>query len=112
MELLIIITVLFYMLSAAGYFAYLFIQKDYLYRCGFYLILAGFICHTLSIGYKFIALGQFPARNLHETLAVAGWAIAGFFLVFQTRFKLKVLGIYAAPLIALIMVAVSAVPST
>jgi len=112
MELLIVIIVLFYMLSAAGYFAYLFIQKDYLYRCGFYLILAGFICHTLSIGYKFITFGQFPARNLNETLAIAGWAIAGFFLVFQTRFKLKVLGIYAAPLIALIMVAVSAVPST
>jgi cytochrome c-type biogenesis protein CcsB len=112
MDFLIIITVLFYMLSAAGYFAFLFIQKDYLYRAGFYLILAGFVCHSLSIAHNFIVSGQIPARNLHETLSVAGWAIAGFFLVFQSRFKLKVLGIYAAPLIALVMVAVSAVPKT
>ena len=111
MELLIIITILFYMFSAASYFAYLFIQKDYLYRSGFYLILAGFICHTLTILVTVTVSGQIPVRNLHETLSIAGWAIAGFFLVFQSRFKLKVLGIYAAPLIALTMVAVSQVPN-
>ena len=112
MELLIIVTVLFYMVSAGGYFAYLFIQKDYLYRSGFYLILAGFVCHTLSIVSSLIASGHFPVRNLHETLSIAGWAIACFFLIFQSRFKLKVLGIFAAPLIALIMVAVSQVPNS
>ena len=112
MELLIIITVMLYMCSAAGYFAFLFFQKESLYRAGFILILAGFVCHTLSLGIDFMRSGQFPARNLHETLSIAGWAIAGFFMVFQSRFKLKVLGIYAAPLISLVMVAVSAVPRT
>ncbi len=112
MQLLIIIIVLLYMSSAAGYFAFLFFQKEFLNRAGYILILAGFICHTISIGTIYINSGQFPVRNLHETLSVAGWAIAGFFLVFQSRFKLKVLGIYAAPLISLVMVAVSAVPQT
>ena len=111
MELVIIITILFYMFSSAGYFAYLFIQKNYLYRSGFYLILAGFICHTLVLLAETIVTGQLPVRNLHETLSIAGWALAGFFLIFQSKFRLKVLGIYAAPLISLIMVAVSQVPN-
>ncbi|MGD8338477.1 MAG: c-type cytochrome biogenesis protein CcsB, partial [Desulfobacterales bacterium] len=112
MEVLIIVTILFYMLSAAGYFAYLFFQEDYLHRAGYLLVLAGFICHTFSIVYNGITSGGFPVRNLHETLSIAGWTVAGFFLVFQSRVKLNVLGIYAAPLIALIMIAVSQVPNT
>ncbi len=112
MEVIVIITVLFYMLSAAAYFAYLFYQKDYLHRYGYFLMLAGFIGHTLAIIYSGIASKHFPVRNLHETLSLAGWAVAGFFLLFQSKFKLKVLGIYAAPLIALIMIAVSQVPNT
>jgi cytochrome c-type biogenesis protein CcsB len=112
MEVLIIVTILLYMLSAAGYFAYLFFQENYLHRASYLLVLAGFFCHTLSIAYNGITSRGFPVRNLHETLSIAGWTVAGFFLVFQSRFKLKVLGIYAAPLIALIMFAVAQVPNT
>ena len=106
-----IITILLYMLSAAGYFAYLFFQKDYLHRVGFYLILAGFLCRTMTIIYSFVTIREIPVRNLHETLSIAGWAAAGVFLVLQSRFRLKILGIYAAPLVAVIMVAVSQVPN-
>jgi cytochrome c-type biogenesis protein CcsB len=112
MDILIIVTVMFYMASAAGYFAYLFYQRDRLYRWAFILMIAGFVCHTGSIAYTTIASGHFPVRNLRETLSIAGWAIAAIFLVFQSRFRLKILGIYAAPLIAVVMVAVSQVPDT
>ena len=112
MEVLVIITVLLYMLSAAAYFAYLFFQKNFLHQAGYVLMIAGFIGHTLSITYNGIISNEFPVRNLHETLSLTGWAVAGFFLLFQSKFKLKVLGIYAAPLIALIMIAVSQVPKT
>jgi len=43
MEIVTIIFILLYMLSAAGYFAYLFLQKDYLQRAGFFILLAGFL---------------------------------------------------------------------
>jgi cytochrome c-type biogenesis protein CcsB len=112
MDLLMIGTVLLYMLSSAGYFAYLFFQKDWLYRWAYILVMAAFVGHTIHLVISGLAAGRFPVRNLHETLSVAGWAIAGFFLIFQSRFKLRVLGIYAAPLVALMMVAVSQVPNT
>lgn len=111
MEFVIIIIILLYMLSAAGYFAYLFFQKDYLHRAGFYLILAGFLCHTVTIIYSFVTIRQIPVRNLHETLSIAGWTAAGVFLVLQSRLRLRILGIYAAPMVAVVMVAVSQVPN-
>jgi len=110
-EILIIITIFFYMLSTAGYFAYLFLQKNYLQKAGFYLISGGFLCHTASIGYGFFQSGHFPVNNLHQTLSMAAWTIAGVFLIFQYRFHLKILGIFAAPLVTLVMVIAARLPS-
>jgi len=104
MEILIITTILFYLLSTAGYFAYLFLQKNYMQKAGYYLLIAGFLFHCLVIGYGFVKSGHIPVHNLHETLSIAGWAIVGVFLVLQYKFNLKILGIYAAPLAALVMI--------
>jgi cytochrome c-type biogenesis protein CcsB len=103
MTILMIITLLFYILSTAGYAAYLFIQKNYMQKAGCHLLTAGFLCHSLLIGYGFFQSGHIPVHNLHETLIVAGWAIVGVFLVFQYIYRLKILGIYAAPLSALVV---------
>ena len=103
MKIIIAITILFYLLSSAGYLFYLFRQKDYLQQAGFYLLAGGFACHTGSIGYQLISSGHFPIDNMYETLSLAAWAIAGVFLIFQYKFKLKILGVFAAPLTALVM---------
>jgi cytochrome c-type biogenesis protein CcsB len=104
MEILIIFTVLFYMLSTAAYFVFLFLQKNYTQRIGYFLILAGFLCHTATIVYCFVKCGHFPVSSFQETLSFAGWAVAGMFLVFQYKFNLKILGIFAAPMVTLIVV--------
>jgi len=111
MEILIIITILFYMLSTVAYFAFLFLQKDNAQRIGYYLILAGFACHTATIFFGFAKSGYLPVGNLRETLLLAGWAVAGGFLIFQYKFNLKILGIFAAPTISLIVVLATLVPS-
>jgi len=103
MEIVTSFALFFYLLSTAGYVAYLFLQKNYLHRTGYYLLMAGFACHSISIGHGFFKSGHIPVRNLYETLSIAGWAIAGVFLIFRYKFNLKILGIYAAPLITLVM---------
>ncbi len=99
------------MLSTAGYFAYLFLQKNYLQKIGVYLISVAFLCHSASICYAFFQFGHFPVNNLHQTLSMAGWTIAGAFLVIQYSFHLKILGIFAAPLVTLIVVIAARLPS-
>jgi len=109
-EPIFLVVIICYMLSTIGYLSYLFLQKDYLQKTGFYLLAAGFLCHTAEIGYQFIQSGHFPVNNLHETLSLAGWTMAGVFLLFQDRFGIKILGVYAAPLITFAMVIAARLP--
>jgi ABC-type transport system involved in cytochrome c biogenesis permease subunit len=110
-EPIFLVVIIFYMLSTIGYLIYLFLQKDYLQKTGFYLLATGFLCHTVEMGYRFVQSGHFPVSNLHETLSLAGWTIAGVFLLFQDRYRLKILGIYAAPLITFVMVIAARLPN-
>jgi ABC-type transport system involved in cytochrome c biogenesis permease subunit len=81
MDILIGAIIAFYLVSSMGYITFLFIQKDYLQKTAFYLLMAGFFCHSIAIGYGYFeiehVLGQFPVANLYETLLLVGWAISG-----------------------------------
>jgi cytochrome c-type biogenesis protein CcsB len=110
MEPLFIIAIIVYMLSCACYFGYLFFQKAVLQRMALGLMLAALAFHTASLITCGIRAGNFPVNNLHETLSVTGWAIAAVFLAFSYRYKLKILGIYAAPLITLTLIAAYQMP--
>ena len=105
MDSLLIAVIVFYIFSAAGYLAFLFRQKERLNQAGFYLLLIGFILHTMFILYGFFLAGYLPVHNLGETLSIAGWAIAGLFVLFQVKYNLKILGVFAAPLAAAATVA-------
>lgn len=110
MEFLIILTIACYMSSSAAYCAYLFIQKDYLQRGGCIALAVGSIWHTAHIIYRIYASGHMPVGNLRDTLSLAGWAIAGLFLIVFVKYKLKVLGTIAAPLVTVVMIIVSQLP--
>ncbi len=110
MEAVIIISILLYLLSAAGYLAYFLLQKSYLQRASFIVLLGGFVFHTAALVLDYVQQGHIPATNMRETLSLAGWATAGVFILLNYRYHLKILGVYAAPFIALIMVVVSQLP--
>ena len=110
METVNTLTVFLYMLSTAGYLLYLFLQRKFLQKPGYLLLLAGFILHSVYIISAFVKSGQIPAANLRDTLSLAGWAVAGVFLVVQYRYKIRILGIFAAPCITLIMVIADYLP--
>jgi len=111
MEPLVFISTVSYILSTAGYIAYLISQKERIQKIGYALLLAGFIIHSIDIGYRFLQSGHLPVQNLHQTLSMAGWAIAGMFLFFKYRYHLKMLGIYAAPLVTITMIISMCLPA-
>lgn len=111
METLIVITILFYLSSTAGYIAYLFRQDNRLYRTGYFLLLAGFLSHAAVLVKAYVISGHIPAHNLRGTLFIAGWAVVGVFFILQFRFHIKILGIFAAPLSTLVVLIASRLPS-
>jgi cytochrome c-type biogenesis protein CcsB len=110
MEAAIVVSILLYLFSTGAYLAYFFLQRKKLQQAGFILLLGGLVFHTAALGLDFVRQGHFPATNMRETLSFAGWAIAGVFILLSYRYNLKILGVYAAPFIALIMVIVSQLP--
>lgn len=110
MEPIFISATIAYLLSCVFYFGYLFVQKPRFQRIGIGLMMAGFCLHTISLVACGIRAGNFPVNNLHETLSVTGWSVTAVFLAFHYRYKLKILGIFAAPLIAVIMIAAYQMP--
>jgi cytochrome c-type biogenesis protein CcsB len=110
MDYLMIIGLGLYFLSTISYLAYLFLQKDRLHRMGFGLLAAGCAVHAALIAKTFIEHGIFPTFNLHQVLSLAAWAVSFFFLLFQYRFKLRIMGIYAAPLATFLMILASRLP--
>jgi cytochrome c-type biogenesis protein CcsB len=110
MENAIIGITFLYLLSSAGYIAYLFLQKDALHRLSGYILALAFLGHTAAIGYNFLMAGHMPVSDLHETLSLAAWAIVGVYILFQHQFNLKVLGAFAAPLAGMSMIASDLLP--
>jgi cytochrome c-type biogenesis protein CcsB len=107
MEAAIIVCILLYLFSTAAYMAYFFLQKKKLQQVGYFLLLGGLLFHTAAIGLDAVRKGYIPVSNMRETLTFCGWAMAGLFILLHYRYKLKILGVYAAPFVALIMVIVS-----
>jgi cytochrome c-type biogenesis protein CcsB len=110
MDIIIILTVLFYLLSAAGYIAYLFGQKDYMQKCGFFFMAAGFSLNCMIICLGYIKSGHIPVRSFQETLFLTGWSASGVFIILRYKLNLKILGVYAAPLIASTLIAAALMP--
>ena len=112
MEPVFILATIVYLFSCACYFGFLFFQKDALQRVAVGLMLAGFVLHTASLVACGLRAGNFPINNLHETLSVTAWAITAVFLGFFFVYRLKILGIFAAPLICLTMIAAYQMPES
>ena len=112
MDLLIVLTLFCYLASAAGYFAFLFLQRPPMHKGGYGFLLGGFGLHTAALLTGFWQSGHMPVTNLYETLCVASWALVGAFLGLHYRYRLNVLGVYTAPLAAFILLAAYNLPRT
>ncbi len=101
------ITLALYLASTAFYLVYLLRQRERLHNVAFGLLAAGLVTHTAAIGAAWVRAGALPAFSLHQALSLAGWALTGVFVVFQWRgeFPLRILGVFAAPLASLAMLA-------
>jgi cytochrome c-type biogenesis protein CcsB len=110
MQILFVLAILFYMLSSAVYFAYLFFQRNRLQQAACALMLAGFVIQTIGLGWLMAVSGHVPVNNLHETLSLVAWALVGVFLVLYLKVRVKILGIYAAPLATFVLLVATQFP--
>ncbi len=111
MEIAILLTILFYGASTAAYTVFLVRQKKQYYRAGVALLSAGFGIHLLMVLVGTFRTGHLPVNSLRDTLSFGAMCVAGVFLLFQYRYRLRVLGVFAAPLAAATMAVVALMPA-
>ena len=107
----LIAVLIVYFISTLCYVLYFAVQKDYLQKAGFMILLLGFILHLAIVSLSVVSTGEMPVRNLHQTLSMAALALSGVFVVLKSRLDLKILGAFAAPLVTVIMIAAVQFPN-
>ena len=85
------------------YFGFIALRKDLPGRIASYLQAGGLAAHTAALILRGIAAGRAPMTNLYEFSTCFAWALCLVSLVFILRYRFTVLGVFAAPVILLVM---------
>lgn len=109
---MLITTTLIYLSATAGYTLYLFVQKERFQHISFGLICLGFTNHAVATGINIWTMEALPVHNLHENLSMAAICLAGVFITLRFKFNLKILGIFTAPLLTIMMTTALLIPQT
>jgi len=98
------------LLAAGGFTVFIIRQQTWVFKVSNWILVAGFLFHTIFLGYGYYQLGTAPVLDLRSALSFFAWSLVGVYLVVQARFKLMVLGSFVAPLAAFLMMISSAMP--
>ncbi len=109
---LFILSTILYGTSTFAYFVYFFKQNQTLQKKAFFLLAAGALTHFLGTTISSVAMGTLPVHNLQQTLLTAALMVSGVFIMMKQRFDLKVLGLFAAPLILIMMLTALILPGS
>jgi cytochrome c-type biogenesis protein CcsB len=106
------IAFLLYVSSLAGYLVFLVRQKDRIQKISFYLIAMGVGVHFAGMLTLGVTIKGLPVQNLVQSLSMAALALGAMFLYVQYKFNLKMLGLFAALILAITMLSALVLPDT
>ncbi len=101
---------IFYLLATGGLIVYLVKQQKPIFRFSYWILVIGFICHTIFLGCQYYRLGAAPVLDFKSALSFFSWTIVCAYLIFQIKYKLMVLGSFVAPLACVLMILSTAIP--
>ncbi len=97
------LALLFYAIGTFHYLVYLVFQKSLVSRVAYWLTVAGFASNTLYFAARIWQSGYFPATNLFESMSFFAWAVILFFLIYERRYGIRVLGAFVLPVALMLM---------
>jgi len=104
LSLLFAITTLSYLVASILYLVGMIGRRPQTAQWGRWVLLIGIISQASSFAVRHSSAGGTPVTSLHESLAFFAWCLILLFLLLDLRFKLSVMGAFAAPLALLLMI--------
>ncbi len=92
-----------YTLATISYFIFFVLRKEKLSNYGSILVKLGFVFHTISIANRTITAARLPLSNQYEFATSFAWGISLFYLFFERKYKYKLIGTFATPLILILI---------
>jgi cytochrome c-type biogenesis protein CcsB len=94
-----------YLLSAAGYVAYLIKpEKKRVAAFSLWAAFVGFVIHVSYFSFRWAESGSIPATSFFEAANFLGLGIMLVFLIMEYRFRIAALGSFMLPLVIVLMV--------
>ncbi len=97
-------TVISYFAASALYLTGMMTKRPAPGRFGRWVLLVGILLHASCFAVRHSSAGGTPVTSLHESLAFFAWCVVLLFLLLDLRFRLSVMGAFAAPLALLLMI--------
>ncbi len=70
----------------------------------------GFLMHSASIVYRYIAAGHLPVTSMHEAASFFVWCIVLIFFFLEYRYKIGIMGSFILPVVFILMLSSSVLP--
>lgn len=103
-NLLVAATMLAYLTASLLYFTAMIGKKEIAGRIGRWVLLFGVVLHAAGFAVRHSVTDGIPVTSLHESLSFFAWCLILLFLLLDLRFRLSVMGAFAAPTALLLMV--------
>ena len=71
---------------------------------------AGFLVHSISIIYRYVAAGHLPITSMHEASSFFAWCIVLLFFFLEYRYKIGIMGSFILPVVFILMLSSSVLP--
>ena len=98
-----IIALILYSLSTIAYFIFFIFRKEKLGNHGSMLVKLGLAFHTVSLATRTVQASRLPISNQYEFATSFAWGISLFYLIFEKKYRYKILGTFATPIILILI---------
>jgi cytochrome c-type biogenesis protein CcsB len=96
-----------YLLSAAGYIAYILKpSRSWTGSASLWVAVAGFLSHAAYFALRWTESGRIPITGFFEAANFLGMGIIFVFLIMEFRYKIAALGSFMLPLVVVLMIPV------
>ncbi|MFO7577622.1 MAG: c-type cytochrome biogenesis protein CcsB [Pelovirga sp.] len=102
-NLLFTATTATYLVASLLYLTAMIGKREAAGRVGRWVLLAGIVLHAAAFGVRHTMVEGTPVTSLHESLSFFAWCLILLFLLLDLRFRLSVMGAFAAPMAFLLM---------
>lgn len=97
------IALVLYLGASVGYLLFLLVSTESRAPIAFWMTVAGFVCHCLSLLHRAIFSGFFPLATAFDSMSFFVWLVVGLFLLIRYRDPSPIFGAIVAPVAAVLM---------